>query len=72
MLRELERTLLVLIVIALIFLGIFFVCSFFWFLFDMPSGILSIVVLLLITVGLYYGFYLWLRHAFSNKNKEEE
>ena len=70
MLHELERTLIVLIVIALIFLGIFFVCSFFWFLFGMPSGTLSIVALLLITVGVYYGLYLWLSRAFNNKNKK--
>lgn len=69
MLQELERTLIILIAMVLVFLGIFFVCSFFWFLFDMPSGILSMVVLLLITVGVYYGFYLWLSYAFTNRNK---
>jgi hypothetical protein len=70
--REFVRLLQVFIFCTLAFFGLFFICAFVWFASGLPDNTLAVVVISLITIGLYYTFYLWIKHTFSKKNNKED
>ena len=65
----LEMLLQVCILAGTVYFGIFFICTLGWFALGLPLNQYSFWALALISLGLIYGYYLWLDSTFSNRKE---